>query len=286
MDIEEKEGKVEKTENKSFYKEESINSFNEYVDCAFFSSTSGYSNLFRGQPDDFKLFPKIAREQHFYSENYNVIEKKILEDFKLKSRPYLDFKPNNEWEWISIAQHHGLKTRLLDWTENPLAALWFCVKDEKNNKSGYGVVWKYKYLDYIDFIDIEKDKSPFQIESTKILQPPFISNRIIAQSALFTVHPIEDKEPSCVAFENDVKSFMLTKIKIPQKLFFIFKDLLRQFGIHVGSLFPDLDGLCNSLNEMIIKKETSKMIMDTILEYGPKVMKELERLKITRENKK
>jgi type I restriction enzyme M protein len=47
----------------------------------------------------------------------------MLEKFKREAIPYLTIKPNDDWDWLALAQHHGLPTRLLDWTQNPLVAV-------------------------------------------------------------------------------------------------------------------------------------------------------------------
>jgi hypothetical protein len=97
-------------------------------------------SLFRGQNEDKPLIPKIKRLAYRKEIGILANEKKLFQEFKRLSIPYIRNSPKNDWEWISIAQHHGLPTRLLDWSTNPLAALYFAIEKTKP-KDGDSVVW-------------------------------------------------------------------------------------------------------------------------------------------------
>jgi len=82
--------------------------------------------LFRGQSTNESLLPRIARLTP--KGKHPNIELLIIREFERLSLPFTEFEPKDQWDLLAVAQHHGLPTRLLDWSYSALAALWFCVK--------------------------------------------------------------------------------------------------------------------------------------------------------------
>jgi hypothetical protein len=204
--------------------------------------------LFRGQREsDKKLVPKIGRkETRLKRENQSdlpEIEERFLELFKRLSLPFIETKPESSSEWLAIAQHHGLPTRLLDWTANALAALWFVVRKEAG-KDKNGAVWILNPTDE-DFIPSDTTKELFELERIKIYRPRHITKRLIVQSGYFTVHPWNQITSRFKSLNEDtVIGTRLVEIQIDSNSFSNFRDNLERLGISDLTMFPDLDGIC------------------------------------------
>jgi hypothetical protein len=220
-----------------------------------FESTSNV--LFRGQCIDGPLLPKyaiIAKEKNF--QDPTEIEKSILREFKVRSLALiLNSKPSTDWEWISLARHHGLPTRLLDWSSNAFIALWFAVHQigAMGEKEIHPVLFA---LDFVQSdVKVPDDSDIFSLERTFIFQPNHISRNIVAQQGWFTIHKyISDKNKFIPLEKNTLFKNKITKFYInPRRIHEIRKEL-EQMGINEFSLFPDLDNLCKTLQNEYIDK--------------------------------
>ena len=195
--------------------------------------------LFRGQRQDKPLIPKIGRIH--LTLPFVEAERKMFLEFQRQSILSLDYEPSTDWDWIAIMQHHGMPTRLLYWTLNPLAALWFAVS-KPAEKTESAVVWAFVPKEK-DFVVPTKDASPFETSRTLVFQPRHVTRRIVAQCGCFTVHQFMASKGFIPLERNKTYKRFLTKFVIRSNLFADLRYQLDRFGINDASLFPDLDGL-------------------------------------------
>ena len=200
---------------------------------------AGSEWIFRGVPDkSFNLVPKIARRgtrkslitRHAlrYSKPE---ERKMFEEFKRIARPYLPHETLSDLELLAIARHHGLPTRLLDWTDSLFVAAYFALEEAGTGRNP-PAIYAIKDLPFLT-----GDEDPFEdVSEIAIYRPPHISPRIPAQRSLFTLHP----DPGGAS----LKPPRVDKLILPRQPHALdIKERLDDCAINRASLFPDLDGL-------------------------------------------
>ncbi len=213
--------------------------------------------IFRGQEKDWPLLPRIARVSFLRGhEPLPTNEWRLFGAFKREALAHIDTPPDNLFDWLALAQHHGLPTRLLDWTHNPLAALWFAVRKPASKPDEFGVVWIFEPHESDVIWEVKPRETPFGVGRTKVLEPRYVTPRIRAQQGVFTVHKYMSHK--WMTSRNPWRSFVplgkhrvyggqLTKILIDPEHFGFLRAELLDCGVHASSLFPDLDGLAGRI---------------------------------------
>lgn len=245
-----------------------INSIQDFISYTRICENENKIRLYRGQEEeswslDSKLW-RLVKDSKQIQDFYDI-EMNIFNEFKNR---YIEFKDQstnyNDWHILSIAQHYGLPTRLIDWTSNPLIALWFAFENQKDNNNDrivWGLVVKEELL--VDF----KNDSPFHGRFVKIFEPHKIDNRITNQKSWFSIQNMHlvrgggDELPSFSEYNilNEQEEFVYHLAR------FIFKNSLRDdilrilddFGINYLKIFPDLTGLCKQIEWKKFKHKTT-----------------------------
>lgn len=246
-----------------------IRSWNQLNDILFEESwDEGLKRIrspyaFRGLPDEnYDLVTSLQR----LGGNYYKLEKNILRNFKKYS---YELNVDSIWELMTIAQHYGLPTRLLDWTYSPYVALHF-VTYQLELYDRDGVVWCIDFKDTSENLPsklkdrLEKEqanaftvgmlndvyKSLDGLQKSKkqdfvlFFEPPSLDSRIVNQFALFSMMSSPTAKVDDLINESHLNG---RKIVIPKDLKWEIRDRLDQLNINERTLFPGLNGLCSWL---------------------------------------
>jgi FRG domain len=197
--------------------------------------------------------------------NYVVVEKPLLRSFRKYAAPG-SIASDTLWFRLSVAQHHGLPTRLLDWTVAPKVAAHFATAEEEHYDKD-GAVWcidvvrarellpeplqnrlkaEYAWLFDIEMLESIKSLDDFDLLSRQhgpfivFFEPPSLDGRIVNQGAILSATPD-------VRFDLDDylkrHSDLYRRLIIPKSLKWEIRDKLDQDNVTERMLFPGLDGL-------------------------------------------
>jgi len=198
------------------------------------------------------------------------LEGHILRNFIRYSRPYLPHTtPADDWELLFTAQHHGVPTRLLDWTYSPLVAAHFATTARPAHR-GPRAVWRLDWMQVheafglprlalliqdldqyfgrgrhftpADLFDEQAPREPFVC----MVEPPSLDARIVAQSATFTLCS-DTSRPFDAFLEAHGLASALTKFIIPADAVPRVRDQLDLASVDERRLFPDLDGVAAAI---------------------------------------
>ncbi len=210
-----------------------LTSWRGLVDLTEASSDGSW--IFRGEPKlGYPLRPKAGRYGTEPGSARKIPhevahEKRALDLFKRQARPYLAHTPSTDAEWLAIGQHHGMATRLLDWTESLLVAAYFAV--EQAGSIGDARIYGVRNL---RVATIAEEKKPFNLSSAVVYRPPHITPRIPAQRSVFTLHP----DPTADFTAPELSFWTVSAVACGQ-----IKRVLDACAVNESSLFPDIVGL-------------------------------------------
>jgi hypothetical protein len=195
---------------------------------------------FRGHSDpSWRLIPKIGRPPFS-----GVKERSIFEAWKRRAIELVTSSPLDDWDWLAIAQHHGLATRLLDWSFNPLTAAFFAVSQDIDDDAHILVFYANAHVNRRVVID------PLSWSKVTLFKPSAVAGRISRQGGLFTVHgpPTKPLEEALGAGQK------LERVVIDRGYRKQLRFDLDYYGVNQVTLFPDLDGLSGYVNWFMINR--------------------------------
>jgi hypothetical protein len=229
---------------------------------------AGYSGAiwFRGQArKSWKLAPGYLRLENAPSEST------LLKRFKQNAAMLLDRDPKDSFDWLFLMQHYGLPTRLLDWSESPLVALYFAVEENEKHASEDAALWCLRPSDLNKKANIQDDHEEFFIPSfddqelqnysleslasgpkrTRLLPIATIAtrnnSRIQAQLGVFTIHHLDE-----VAIEEIGDASHVVKYTIPASKRSSILDQLRLLGFSKFSMFPELASIGENIKRGLL----------------------------------
>lgn len=246
---------------------------------------------FRGEDGEYgatRLRPKLYRpspgEALRSIADLLDIENDLYEDFQRCGAQLCHTKPDEDWDWYFLMQHHGVPARILDWSDGALVGLHFAVRQSPCGpapaRAVVFVLDPYRLLDHLESLpDYENAKARWKVycqanpwedlsldewdraylpgdeEDQKVValpQVPLLSDtaqmtrRIAAQRSRFMIFGTEPSWMSDLAGRPDSPVKILT---IEAAVIATIRHELRDAGVTESVIFPDLDGLGRELNQ-------------------------------------
>jgi hypothetical protein len=207
-----------------------------------------------------------------------LLEQALLRNFRKYAHASASNGVDSIWHWLALAQHHGLPTRLIDWTYSPFVALHFATEDP-GTYAHDGVVWCVNFVKAHEILPkqlrrlLEREHSnaltvemlsgfesldAFDSLSSEpfvaFMEPPSLDARILNQFALFSM-----VSNPALGLDDWIRRHgdLVRRVVIPAELKWEVRDKLDQANINERTLFPGLDGLSRWLERYYLPRSGS-----------------------------
>jgi hypothetical protein len=247
-----------------------ISSLPEFCQATYeLGMTSARRRLwFRGVNNvDFPLIPRLYRSDSEVADLL-ALEQEMLAEFRSRSRPLLTSEIASDWEHLFVMQHYGVPTRLLDWSENALFALYFALSaaEQKGYPTDAAVwtldpaVWNSEVVPGMgspgnpvcvgDAVldDYEPGRElDGMAERAAAMWGLYNNPRIAAQRGVFTVLGRDKRSLQEVFEEGDFPDTTLCRLRLPRAALGEMNEQLRLLGFRESMIYPDLGGLATEI---------------------------------------
>lgn len=248
-----------------------ISSFQDFIDKVDKGMPGALTSLwFRGVGNaTYRLSPSIHRHAEITDiDSLFNMENRLMVRYKERSVPYLASQMRDSWELLFLMQHYSVPTRLLDWTENPLIALFFALSSAKRNATGdyendaavwilSAAKWNQTVFKHQSYLGGPLSPSDTMVNQSYAIgsDPRYInelpvailgihnSPRIVAQRGSFTLFGKSLQPMDDIFATHPFPDEAMSKLVIPAGLIKPLLEKLVWMGISDSVIYPDLEGL-------------------------------------------
>lgn len=225
---------------------------------------------YRGQSfAKWELAPKLYRPEYDGAD-----EAEIRSEFQRRALQLVERRlPSDKWEWYFLMQHYRAPTRLLDWTDNPLVALYFAVEEHQDDCDGAVWVLDPWWLNvrlgvgiggpmfsdwdeaqpYLPELEDAFDGKEPGARGPAAIDPPHVDRRLAAQGSRFVIFGRTQKDLVKLKMRRRREQIRVAKIVVQRSSKKELEAKLADCGITHSSVFPDLEGLGKEIRRSWVK---------------------------------